>query len=166
MPSNSVISVGFHQSIAAHWAYKVSVHSGVYDRSDANYSFRSSVFELTGRDEFNLFTRFYPQVQSLYLFGGFGLLYSNYFNERLVAPRVTVANATIAPVIPVGIGYKHELFDRFSVGAELDLHYSFTDMLEGKKGGMPHDALSTLSLLVSYQISDGNRRLKSCNCNW
>ena len=30
-------------------------------------------------------------------------------------------------------------------------------MIEGVNGGMPHDAFSTLSLVLSYQISDGNR---------
>lgn len=161
MPANSMISVGFHQSVSERWAYKVAVHSGIYDRRDDNYSFRASVFEFTGRLEYNLFTAYYPKVKSLYLFGGLGFLYSGYITDRLITP-----GSAIAPVIPLGIGYKHELFDRFSLGAEFDMHYSFSDMLEGKKGGMPHDAFSTLSLVVSYQISDGNRRLKGCNCNW
>lgn len=164
MSANSVISVGFHQSLAERWAYKVAVHSGIYDRSDDNYAFRSSVFEFTGRIEYNIFTAYYPKVKSLYLFGGLGFLYSGYITDRLITPPMV--ESAIAPVIPLGIGYKHELFDRFSLGAEFDLHYSLSDMLEGKKGGMPHDAFSTLSLLVSYQISDGNRRLKGCNCNW
>ena len=161
MSANSMISVGFHQSVSERWAYKVAVHSGIYDRRDDNYSFRASVFEFTGRLEYNLFTAYYPKVKSLYLFGGLGFLYSGYITDRLITP-----GSAIAPVIPLGIGYKHELFDRFSLGAEFDMHYSFSDMLEGKKGGMPHDAFSTLSLVVSYQISDGNRRLKGCNCNW
>jgi len=161
MSANSMISVGFHQSVSERWAYKVAVHSGIYDRRDDNYSFRASVFEFTGRLEYNLFTAYYPKVKSLYLFGGLGFLYSGYITDRLITP-----GSAIAPVIPLGIGYKHELFDRFSLGAEFDLHYSLSDMLEGKKGGMPHDAFSTLSLVVSYQISDGNRRLKGCNCNW
>lgn len=161
MSANSMISVGFHQSISERWAYKVAVHTGIYDREDDNYSFRASVFEFTGRLEYNLFTAYYPKVKSLYLFGGLGFLYSGYITDRLITP-----GSAIAPVIPLGIGYKHELFDRFSLGAEFDMHYSFSDMLEGKKGGMPHDAFSTLSLVVSYQISDGNRRLKGCNCNW
>ena len=42
-------------------------------------------------------------------------------------------------------------------GAEFDFHYAFTDMIEGVNGGMPHDTFSTLSLVLSYQISDGNR---------
>lgn len=164
--ANSVISVGFHQSLAESWAYKVAVHSGIYDRSDDNYAFRSSVFEFTGRIEYNIFTAYYPKVKSLYLFGGLGFLYSGYITDRLIAPRETLVGSALAPVVPLGIGYKHEIFDRFSLGAEFDVHYSFSDMLEGKKGGMPHDAFSTLSLVVSYQISDGNRRLKGCNCNW
>lgn len=166
MSANSVISVGFHQSLAERWAYKVAVHSGIYDRSDDNYAFRSSVFEFTGRIEYNIFTAYYPKVKSLYLFGGLGFLYSGYITDRLIAPRETLVGSALAPVVPLGIGYKHEIFDRFSLGAEFDVHYSFSDMLEGKKGGMPHDAFSTLSLVVSYQISDGNRRLKGCNCNW
>ncbi len=166
MSANSMISVGFHQSISERWAYKVAVHTGIYDREDDNYSFRASVFEFTGRLEYNLFTAYYPKVKSLYLFGGLGFLYSGYITDRLITPRETMVGSAIAPVIPLGIGYKHELFDRFSLGAEFDMHYSFSDMLEGKKGGMPHDAFSTLSLVVSYQISDGNRRLKGCNCNW
>ena len=166
MSANSMISVGFHQSISERWAYKVAVHTGIYDREDDNYSFRASVFEFTGRLEYNLFTAYYPKVKSLYLFGGLGFLYSGYITDRLITPRETMVGSAVAPVIPLGIGYKHELFDRFSLGAEFDMHYSFSDMLEGKKGGMPHDAFSTLSLVVSYQISDGNRRLKGCNCNW
>ena len=166
MSANSMISVGFHQSISERWAYKVAVHTGIYDREDDNYSFRASVFEFTGRLEYNLFTAYYPKVKSLYLFGGLGFLYSGYITDRLITPREPMVGSAIAPVIPLGIGYKHELFDRFSLGAEFDIHYSFSDMLEGKKGGMPYDAFSTLSLVVSYQISDGNRRLKGCNCNW
>ncbi len=167
MSANSMISVGFHQSISERWAYKVAVHTGIYDREDDNYSFRASVFEFTGRLEYNLFTAYYPKVKSLYLFGGLGFLYSGYITDRLITPREKpMVGSAIAPVIPLGIGYKHELFDRFSLGAEFDMHYSFSDMLEGEKGGMPHDAFSTLSLVVSYQISDGNRRLKGCNCNW
>lgn len=166
MSANSVISVGFHQSMTERWAYKVAVHAGIYDRNDDNYSFRSSAFEFTGRVEYNIFTAYYPKVKSLYLFGGLGFLYSGYITDRLIAPRETLVGSALAPVVPLGIGYKHEIFDRFSLGAEFDVHYSFSDMLEGKKGGMPHDAFSTLSLVVSYQISDGNRRLKGCNCNW
>ncbi|MBN2766794.1 MAG: hypothetical protein JXR27_10520 [Paludibacteraceae bacterium] len=165
MPANSVISVGYHQSITERWGLKISAHAGIYDRKDDNYSFRSSIFEFAGRLEYNLFINYYPRVQSLYIYTGLGFLYSNYFNERL-SSRLTLADKAIAPVIPIGIGYKHEIFDRFSIGAEFDVHYSLTDMIEGKKGGLPHDALSTLSLVVSYQISDGNRRLKGCNCNW
>ena len=166
MSANSVISVGFHQSLVERWAYKIAVHTGIYDRNDNNYSFRSSVFEFTGRIEYNILAAYYPKVKSLYLFGGLGFLYSGYITDRLITPRETMVESAIAPVIPLGIGFKHELFDRFSLGAEFDMHYSFSDMLEGKNGGMPHDAFSTLSLVVSYQISDGNRRLKGCNCNW
>ena len=138
MSANSMISVGFHQSISERWAYKVAVHTGIYDREDDNYSFRASVFEFTGRLEYNLFTAYYPKVKSLYLFGGLGFLYSGYITDRLITPREPMVESEIAPVIPLGIGYKHELFDRFSLGAEFDLHYSLSDMLEGKKGGMPY----------------------------
>lgn len=93
MSANSVISVGFHQSLAERWAYKVAVHSGIYDRSDDNYAFRSSVFEFTGRIEYNIFTAYYPKVKSLYLFGGLVFLYSGYITDRLITPRETLVGS-------------------------------------------------------------------------
>ena len=157
MRANVLLSVGFHQSIDEYWAYKIAVHSGIYDRKDADYAFRSSVFELTGRFEYRLFAAYYTRARSLYLFGGIGYQYSNYVNEKLIAPKEKTIKSNAAPVIPLGIGYKHELFGNLSLGAEFDFHYAFTDMIEGVNGGMPHDAFSTLSLVLSYQISDGNR---------
>ena len=157
MRANVLLSVGFHQSIDEYWAYKIAVHSGIYDRKDADYAFRSSVFELTGRFEYRLFAAYYTRARSLYLFGGIGYQYSNYVNEKLIAPKEKTIKSNAAPVVPIGIGYKHELFGNLSLGAEFDFHYAFTDMIEGVNGGMPHDAFSTLSLVLSYQISDGNR---------
>ena len=157
MRANLSVSIGFHQSFAEDWAYKIAVHSGIYDRKDADYAFRSSVFELTGRFEYRLFAAYYTRARSLYLFGGIGYQYSNYVNEKLIAPKEKTIKSNAAPVIPLGIGYKHELLSNLSVGVEFDFHYTLSDMVEGTKGGMPHDVLSTLSLVLSYQISDGNR---------
>lgn len=158
MLANLSFSFGYHRSMDERWAYKAAVHAGIYDRKDLDYAFRSSVFELTGRFEYRLFTAYYPRVRTLYLFGGVGFLYSNYTNDKLIAPKEKISVAVCAPVIPLGLGYKYELFDKFTVGAEFDFHYSFSDKLEGTKGGMPHDVFSTLSLVISYQISDGFRR--------
>ena len=157
MRANLLLSVGFHQSIDEYWAYKIAAHTGTYDRKDADYSFRSSVFELTGRIEYRLFATHYTRARSLYLFGGIGYQYSNYVNEKLIAPKEKIIKSNAAPVVPLGIGYKYELFGKLSVGVEFDFHYTLSDMVEGTKGGMPHDVLSTLSLVLSYQISDGNR---------
>lgn len=157
MRANVLLSVGFHQSIDEYWAYKIAVHSGIYDRKDADYAFRSSVFELTGRFEYRLFAAYYTRARSLYLFGGVGLMYSNYVNEKQLVPKEKTTKTNTSPVVPIDIGYKHELFGNLSLGAEFDFHYAFTDMIEGVNGGMPHDAFSTLSLVLSYQISDGNR---------
>lgn len=157
MRANLSVSIGFHQSFAEDWAYKIAVHSGIYDRKDADYAFRSSVFELTGRFEYRLFAAYYTRARSLYLFGGVGLMYSNYVNEKQLVPKEKTTKTNTSPVVPIGIGYKHELFGNLSLGAEFDFHYAFTDMIEGVNGGMPHDAFSTLSLVLSYQISDGNR---------
>jgi hypothetical protein len=165
-PINSSISIGFHQSIAERFGYKVSIHSNVYDRKDNNFSFRSNVFQVAARGEIKIFNSYYPRANSLYLYGGIGFLYSSYFKQKLATPIVNTISSTIAPVIPMGIGYRYEIFDRFSIGAEMDVNYAFTDMIEGKEGGMPHDALSTFSLIISYQISEGTNKIKNCNCNW
>lgn len=157
MLANILLSVGFHQSLDEYWAYKIAGHSGIYDRKNENYSFRSSVFELTGRFEYRLFAAYYTRARSLYIFGGLGYQYSNYVNEKLIAPKEKIMKSNAAPVVPLGIGYKYELYGKLSVGVEFDFHYTLSDMVEGTKGGMPHDVLSTLSLVLSYQISDGNR---------
>jgi len=171
---NSSISFGFHQEINEKFAYKISVHSAAYERQKSLTStnaFLANVFELTARAEYTIYRKIRPQESHVFVHAGIGVLYSSY----VVNPPASVAMEpiwTTAPVIPVGLGYRYYLTDKFKVGADVNIHYVFSDLVEGRgvpavtTGMWPHDVLLNASLTASYVIFEGNKRKGRCRCEW
>lgn len=171
---NSSISLGFHQEINKKFAYKISIHSAAYERQKSPTSpnaFLTNVFELMARGEYTIYRKIRPQESHVFIHAGLGVLYSSY----VVNPPATVSvePTTIgAPVIPVGLGYRFYLTDKFKVGADVNIHYVFCDFVEGRgfpkvtTGLWPQDVLANVSLTASYAIFAKNKRNGKCRCEW
>ncbi|MBP1675608.1 MAG: hypothetical protein H6Q20_167 [Bacteroidetes bacterium] len=168
--TNSKYSIGFHQVVNYDFGYKISVHTGFYGRQDAIYSFDANVFECVARAEYNLLGFTTSRIHYLYLYGGLGYMYSDY-KLKTVAPAsvAPVYGSASAPIVPVGLGYKINLFRSVALGAEIDMTYIFSDKFEGRgaqTSHYPHDITTTLSLAVYYHINTGSSSVKDCNCIW
>lgn len=171
---NSSIVFGFHQELDDKFAYKISVHTSSYERQKSTESvnyFLSNVFELTARGEYTLFRKIKPHESHFFIHAGIGVLYSSY----VVNPQPSVALEPLwitAPIVPVGVGYRYYLTDRFKLGADFNIHYVFNDMVEGRgvptytTGTWPQDVLMNASITASYVIFEGNKRRGRCRCEW
>lgn len=161
--ANSMVSVGYHVFHNNKFASQISIHSSAYEREDTKYLFRSDVFQLNVRGEYHILNSNYGyQPNELYLTGGVGFLYGNYMKRLKVNESSTVRTpgVVIAAVVPIGIGYRYNIYDKFKLGASFDLFYVPSDMIEGKGGvgsGYPHDILASFMLNFSYTFSAGRR---------
>ncbi|MDR1584571.1 MAG: hypothetical protein LBS07_00145 [Prevotellaceae bacterium] len=72
----------------------------------------------------------------------------------------TYKSGVTAPMLPLGIGY-HAKINRLSFGAELGIHYAFTDFIDGisTRYSKYNDVLAFLTFTLSYQIFD-----TGCKC--
>lgn len=171
---NSTITIGYRQEIDEKFAYKISVHSSAFERQKSLISpnaFLSNVFELTARGEYVIYQKIKPRESTFFIHAGLGVLYSSYAVNP--PPAIAIEPKWItAPVLPVGLGYRYYLTDRFSMGADFNVHYVFSDLVEGRgvpevtTGTWPHDVLMNLSLTASYVIFDGNKSKSRCKCEW
>lgn len=171
---NSTISMGFHQELNTKWAYKISIFSSAYESAtpDANNNrYYSDVMELAARGEYVLYRSKYRRVSTVFLHAGVGTIYSNYVVNPL--PSSTVLPDQITAVeVPAGIGFRQQIFDKFKVGLDLNTHYVFNDLIDGRgvplvtSGFWPHDITFNASVTVSYVIYEGNLKANSCKCEW
>ena len=161
--ANSMVSMGYHIFHNYKFASHISIHSSSYEREDTKYLFRSDVFQLNIRGEYHILnSNFGYQPNELYLTGGIGFLYGNYMKRLKVSETSTVRTPgfVMAAVVPMGIGYRYNIYDKFKVGASFDLFYVPSDMIEGKGGvgsGYPHDILASFMLNFSYTFNAGKR---------
>lgn len=157
--ANSMVSIGYHVFHNNKFASHISIHSSAYEREDVKYLFRSDVFQFNIRGEYHILNSNYGfQPNELYLTGGVGFLYGNYMKKLKVNEISTVRTpgVVISAVVPMGIGYRYNIYDKFKLGASFDLFYVPSDMIEGKGGvgsGYPHDILASFMINLSYTFS-------------
>lgn len=114
-----------------------------------NLSFRSNIFEITGNAEFNFF-RYIPGSKTYfatpYLTLGFAATFFNpqaeydgeWYDLRDLGTEGQQHDAftartpykKVVPTIPVGIGFKYWLQDRWNFGFEASYRFAFTDYLD------------------------------------
>ena len=92
-----------------------------------SYSFTSQIYDLSARGEFNFFAY------------GIG---ESYKRLRRWTPYITVGvgvalassggNTYVAPTIPMGLGIKFKLSERWNLGAEFTMTKAFNDHFDGK----------------------------------
>lgn len=170
---NSYLSFGFHQELNESFSYKISVRASSYERPipdlNSNY-FLSDIFTLTTQAEYNLFRIISPRESLMYIHAGVGVTHFNYtLNPRLLHPAPPIA--VTAPVVPMGLGYRLYLTDKVKIGADINLHYVFSDLVEGRgtktnPGFWKHDILLSTGITLSYVIFEGNKALNRCKCEW
>jgi len=176
---NSTITFGFHQELSQRFAYKVSVHSSIYESFDTikNKSYKSDVFEATARAEYIIFQWGQKSQNSVFAHAGVGYLFSSHQYSNLVNGHLEVNNPvpiiTQSLVVPFGAGYRYRINDRFRVGADLNIHYIFSDQIDGRgwpdiTSGMkyPTDFTANASISLLYVIFKGSDKPKDCHCEW
>jgi len=176
---NSTITFGFHQELSQRFAYKVSVHSSIYESFDTikNKSYKSDVFEATARAEYIIFQWGQKSQNSVFAHAGLGYLYSSHSYSNLINGELEVnlpqPVITQSLVVPFGAGYRYRINDRFRVGADLNIHYIFSDQIDGRgwpdiTSGMkyPTDFTANASISLLYVIFKGSDKPKDCHCEW
>jgi hypothetical protein len=171
---NSYFSFAFHQELDEKFSYKIMVQASSYERPNPdknNNYFLSDVFILTTRAEYNLFRVISPRENLMYIHAGAGVSYTNYTLKPRIGHTVKPIGIT-APVIPVGIGYRLYLTDKVKIGADVNLHYIFSDLVEGRgapidnPGAWKQDILLSGGITLAYVIFEGNKAKNRCKCEW
>lgn len=119
-------------------------------RRQRNFSFNTSITELSGSLVWNFYT-YTPdgtkRKLSTYIFGGAGISFLNIkrnwsgidttvFNSKTVVLAGLAKDTlhrlpAVIPVIPVGVGIRYALNNQLSIAAELTYRITFTDYLDG-----------------------------------
>ncbi len=157
------------------WAFKTNLYAGSL-RGDSsqmtnilpqenNYKFSTMFYELGEQAEFNFFS--------------FGMG-QTYRKLKRITPYITAgASLTLwttegktgaAFTLPLGIGVKYKLSERWNLGFEFLMKKTFTDRLDGDNLNAPlgiessliknTDWYSTMSVTISYEFS---KRCATCN---
>ncbi len=149
-------------------AATVSGDTGDFDNvlpDGASYSFKSTVFDLGARFEFN----FFPY--------GIGETYKRLkrWSPYVTAgPGVTLATcdgqSNIAPNIALGLGVKYKLKERLNLGLEFTMTKVFSDKVDGKELNYLYgikssflkntDWYSNLSISITYEFG---KRCETCH---
>jgi Domain of unknown function (DUF6089) len=115
-----------------------------------NFAFKTPVIELSGLGVWDIRGKNFDRTRgalSPYAFTGIGLSFLNIkpdssrFNAEYFSGNPDVANGLaidaqkklpkIQPVIPIGLGLRYELSDRFAITTEATYRLVFTDYLDG-----------------------------------
>jgi OmpA-OmpF porin, OOP family len=130
---------------------RANVYHGILSGSDANFedrkgrgfSFRTTILEGGINVEYDLFSRGrynkknqYVPLRTPYIFTGIGAVAYNAKAEGLpFDAKELVLRKNVGQVfnfmIPLGMGYKFDLDEHFTMGVELASHIPFTDYLDG-----------------------------------
>ncbi len=148
----------------------------IFPNGIREYSFETTLIELSIQGEVNFLpftpgdtdTRFTP-----YIFGGIGGIYfdSQIYRNRQpyagddhltdpITGDVEDTGSSIAAIGLVGFGFKFNVADDFTLGAEWGFRFSNTDYLdEVSLGGNPkdNDYYSLMSLTLTYKFLDRSR---------
>jgi Domain of unknown function (DUF6089) len=138
-------------NISKSFSLRANVYHGILSGADANFedratrgfSFRTTILEGGINIEYDLFShgRYnkknqYVAVRTPYLFTGIGAVSYNAKAQGLpLDAKELVLRKDVGNVfnfmIPVGVGYKFDLDEHFTMGIELASHLPFTDYLDG-----------------------------------
>lgn len=162
--TNGEVALGFSNMFPTNFGYKATLHYANFSGSDklgekqhsiGYYSYKSNVFEFTARGEYayyfgRKYRHFVPN--SVRGFLGLGVL-----NSMATFPSGIVGKtaATIAFAIPYGIAYQYDIQNsNFSVGAEFEGQYVFSDYVDGYKPVFitSNDVLTSFKVTLGYRI--------------
>ncbi|HET7732339.1 MAG TPA: DUF6089 family protein [Paludibacter sp.] len=164
MFDNQHVSLGYRTTFNDDFGYKIALGYDHFTGNDIktprNYSFETNAFQFAGQAEYyyhfgRRFRRRWPNT--VYGFLGVGIITSNtVLNSPVRYTYYKYRDSDITPVIPYGAGYKYDIDNQFSVGAEIYWRYTFSDFLDGFKPKPPasksNDVLEGFLLTVSYKL--------------
>jgi len=131
---------------------------------NAEYSFKSQVYDLGGRFEFNFFPygigETYKRLRrwTPYLSVGIGVTLSTCDGKSYVAPN-----------IPMGFGFKYKLRERLNLGVEFTMTKVFGDHVDGELSDLTQikssflkntDWYSNISVSITYEFG---KRCSTCH---
>ena len=169
------LSLGYRHSFPNRFGYRLSIHHGLYESTDANPgrlpNATSNITMLTALGEFNILQ--FPNTNRpwrVYVYGGGGLAYASInFGGNLISTmdNATFRTSELAPIIPFGLGFDVWVSSNFNIGLEGGFKYAFSDYMNGVRlAGSRNDMLANVSLTVSYKLfGGGSSRRRSC-CRW
>jgi len=160
---NKDLSVSFRVRYTNNFGYRASFSYSTFTGSDGasvsrSYSFASQAIQLAAMGEYTIpFGKTYGESlfpPGIYLFLGVGLLRCkanlDYYSK---AGYQYNTNATISPVIPLGMGYQYTFANNFQLGVEYMLRWSFSDYLDGFRP--PSSASKSIDVLQGAAITLG-----------
>jgi OmpA-OmpF porin, OOP family len=148
-------------------------------RNDRGRSYKATFFEFSGQFEYYLLTEEPKQRSSamyskkgmlnnysslsLYGFLGIGVNYSMLkHNYSSILPVDSYKSSNVAPVIPLGIGVKYVIDERWFIGAELGYRWTFSDYIDGYKqieSSKHNDVYYFLLFTANYRIKTTKRNI-------
>jgi len=172
---NLDFSLGYRQTygstfnqIPSTYGFKASINYGDVTGADIKnltrgYSFNSRLIQFKIQAEYALYfgggrySRFKPN--SVYGFLGTGIMQteSNLTNSTGYGnSKYLYKKSDLAPIIPYGVGFMHDFDNNFSLGAELNFEFTFSDYIDGFKPPYPesksNDVLNGFSIVLSYKL--------------
>lgn len=166
--TNIMGAIGFRQIFPNNLGYKAALHFGSYHGIDLNpltyrqAEYTAKVSEFSLQAEYTIWGGPYSDnsnPNALYAFGGIGIL--NSAAEAKARGEQLPNSNIIAPFIPIGVGYKYDFNESFSLGAEVGAHIVFNDMVEGYNplvsGNKFNDVLAFFALTFTYRIYDSGK---------
>jgi len=171
--SNGEFSVGLKRVLPGNFSFKADLSYSHYTGTDSlsplsyrAYSFTSDNIKLRLRAEYSIYIgdeySLY-RTSSIYPFIGIGVMSSSSKLSYSTPPRSTYKYkpSDLSLIIPFGIGYKYDMDQNFSIGAEFKYEFSTSDYLDGYKPPQPqstsNDFIFGVSLVLTYKIHQYSR---------
>ncbi len=178
--NNTVYSLGFQQYIIGNFGCKLAFQQarfgrtdngrGVNSTSDNIYVFETKLNQFEARLQYDFYHFDFLAYNAFYAFVGFGYLFGSAQITELTHNGTPQDKTFTSPYIPFGGGYSLNLANRFSIGAEADINYMFSDLIDGKKPNegstWSYDIAASLKLIVSYRILDDIGKKKRDKYLW
>ncbi|MDD2197192.1 MAG: DUF6089 family protein [Bacteroidales bacterium] len=166
-------------NLRASYSLGILTQSDLNSRNEnRNFAFRTLINEFTIGAEFYLIPeseenyyysimqvrgglRHYRQPLSLYVTINAGALMFNTTPKENLATSPNFDNSkSFAVVLPLGVGCKYAIMPKISIGAELLLHLTTTDLLDGYESQYSkfNDIFYSLNIKVNYKIQKSKNR--------
>jgi hypothetical protein len=160
------VSIGYRTTFANNLGYKVAFSYSSFGGNDIGskyprrYDYNSNVLQLAIQGEYTVKIghQYYYKAtpNSIYVFLGAGVLRADANLNYNVLAHYVYGKNTIAPVIPLGLGYQHNFNNNFLIGIEFNGRYPFTDLIDGFKPPYPesksNDIMGGVSFTISYLL--------------